>query len=113
MLARIACWLAVSFPLITPAIADDALLKWMDSIAQRQLDQRAAAIAKIQTKEAAEVRKAMVRAKILELIGGLPDYQGPLNGRVTGRIEQAGYTLENGIFQSPSQGFVSAKLYRP
>ena len=36
----------------------------------------------------AESRKTEVRERILRLIGGLPDYAGPLNARVTGRIEK-------------------------
>ena len=58
---------------------------WMDRIAQEQLSKREAAIARIQSVAAAEARRQMVRAKILELIGGLPDYAGPLNARVTGQ----------------------------
>jgi hypothetical protein len=58
----------------------------VDRIAQDQLSKRKAAIAGIQSVAAA--RRQMVRAKILELIGGLPDYAGPLNAKVTGKIEQ-------------------------
>ena len=32
---------------------------------------------------AAEARKKAVREKVLSLIGGLPDYRGPLRPRVT------------------------------
>ncbi|MGA2599651.1 MAG: hypothetical protein ABSH09_21980, partial [Bryobacteraceae bacterium] len=54
------------------------LLRWMDDIAQKQLAKRVETVAKIQTKEDAVKRQAFVRAKVLELIGGIPDYSGPL-----------------------------------
>lgn len=93
--------------------AQARLLKWMDGIAQEQLDRRAAAIAKARTPADAERRKEYVRAKILELIGGLPDYGGPLNARVTGRLEHAGYTIEKVVLESLPQVHVTANVYRP
>ena len=47
------------------------------------------------------------------LIGGLPDYNGPLNPRVTGRIQGEGYTIEKVIFESLPGFYVTANLYRP
>src|SRR5258708_3838346 len=69
--------------------AEDRFLDWMNQIAQQQLDKREAAVKAVQSVDQAEARKRWVRAKILELIGGLPDYNGPLNARVTGRLERA------------------------
>ena len=89
------------------------LLRWMDRIAQEQLETRAREIAKIRTLAEAERRKEFVRAKILELMGGLPDYGGPLNPRITGQIEHAGYVIEKVVFESLPQLYVSANLYRP
>ncbi len=99
--------------LAAPAAAQDSLLKWMDGIAQRQLAHRDRIIAGIVDTRAAEARKTAVRAKILELLGGLPTYDGPLNARVTGTIEQPGYTIEKIIFDSLPRIFVTANLYRP
>lgn len=93
--------------------AEDPLLHWMDGIAQQQLSQREASISKIHTVADAEARRTYVRAKILELLGGLPDYNGPLNARVTGRIERPGYVIEKVIFDSLPQFYVTADLYRP
>jgi Acetyl xylan esterase (AXE1) len=93
--------------------ADDKLLTWMDRIAQQQLSTREAAVAKIRTTADAEARKQTVRAKILELIGGLPDYSGPLNPKVTGKIELPKYTIEKVIFESLPQFYVTGNLYRP
>jgi hypothetical protein len=64
----------------------DELLRSMNLIAQRNLADRESAISKIHDRAAAEQRKIYVRAKVLELIGGLPEDSGPLNARVTGRI---------------------------
>lgn len=89
------------------------LLLWMNRIAQRQLGERALEIQSVKTVEAAERRKQLVREKILELIGGLPNYSGPLNAKVTGRIEKPDYIIENVVFESLPRLWVTANLYRP
>jgi dienelactone hydrolase len=108
--------LLLASPAATLRAQDDAdarLLRWLDQIAQQQLDRRAAEIENIRTVEAAERRKQYVRDKILDLIGGLPDYSGPLNAKVTGRIERANYAIEKVLFESLPQYFVTANLYLP
>ena len=47
--------------------------------------ERAAAMAQIQTPEQARERQKFVRQKVLELIGAIPEYSGPLHARITGR----------------------------
>src|SRR5258706_7891045 len=101
------------FLLASTLVAEDRFLDWMNQIAQQQLDRREAAVKAVQSVAQAEARKRWVRAKILELIGGLPDYNGPLNSRVTGRIERPRYVIEKVIFESLPQYFVTANLYRP
>src|SRR5690242_5954361 len=91
----------------------DPLLRWMDQIAQRQLQAREDAIAKIRTVADAERRKQFVRETLLSLMGGLPDYNGPLNPRITGRIQAENYTIEKVIFESLPGFYVTADLYRP
>jgi len=93
--------------------AQDPLLQWMDRIAQEHLARRESSIAEIRTTADAEQRRQGVRAKLLEILGGLPDYQGPLNARVTGRLSNASYTLEKVIFESLPRYYVTANLYRP
>ena len=95
-----------------PAAADP-LLQWMDKIAQKQLDAREAAIAGIRTVADAEKRKKVVREKIMAMMGGLPDYNGPLNARVTGSIQADGFVIEKIIYESLPGYFVTADLYRP
>ena len=91
----------------------DPLLRWMDRIAQEQLQRRENAIAEIHTVADAERRKKLVRERLLEILGGLPDYNGPLNPRVTGRIQNESFTIEKVIFESLPGFFVTANLYRP
>lgn len=108
--SRLLAGLLAAIPLIA---ADDPLLTWMNGIAQGYLARREAEVAKIRTVEAAEARKAKVRARILALIGGLPNYDGPLNARVTGKVERPKYTIENVMFESLPQIWVTANFYRP
>ena len=73
--------------------ASDPLLRWMDQIAQQQFQRQEDAIARIQTVAEAERRKQAVREKLLKLLGGLPDYNGPLNAKITGEIKAEGTPL--------------------
>jgi cephalosporin-C deacetylase-like acetyl esterase len=91
----------------------DPLLRWMDRIAQEQLDRRAAVIAEIRTVDEAEKRKHFVREMILSVIGGLPEYDGPLHPKTTGSIQAAGYTIEKVMYESLPGFFVTANVYRP
>ena len=91
----------------------DPFLEWMNRTAQQQLDKREAAIAAIHTVAEAERRKKWVRETLLDILGGLPDYHGPLNARITGRIEAEGYIIEKVLFESLPAFFVSADVYRP
>ena len=93
--------------------AQDPFLHWMDHIAQQQLDQRENAIAGIRNVADANRRKQLVREKLSEILGGLPNYNGPLNPRITGRIQNEFYTIEKVIFESLPGFYVTANLYRP
>lgn len=103
----------IALLLTTAGMAAEDLLQWMDAIAQKQLDQRAATIARIHTPEEARQRQAFVRAKILELMGGIPDHSGPLHAITTGRVQRRGFVIEKVLFQSLPGLYVTANLYRP
>src|SRR5687768_9119376 len=105
--------IVLTFPLYAQKPIDDSLLRWMDRIAQEQLQAREDAINAIRTVDDAERRKKFVRGKILEALGGLPDYAGPLNAKVTGKIEADGYVIEKVIYESLPGYYVTANLYRP
>jgi cephalosporin-C deacetylase-like acetyl esterase len=91
----------------------DPLLAWMDHIGQEQLQRRETDLARIRSVADAEARKRVVREKILSLLGGLPDDEGPLKSRITGLIESNGYVIEKVIYQSLPGFYVTANLYRP
>jgi dienelactone hydrolase len=108
-------WVAVSLAAVVPAGAQSPspFLAALDAIAQRQLRARADVIAGIKDTAAAEARKKAVREKVLSLIGGLPDYRGPLRPRVTKTTPRDGYVIENVMFDSLPDYVVTANLYRP
>jgi cephalosporin-C deacetylase-like acetyl esterase len=54
-----------------------------------------------------------LRAKMLALIGGLPEVRTPLNARVTGVLERPGYRVEKLLFDSLPGFHVTANLYVP
>jgi cephalosporin-C deacetylase-like acetyl esterase len=100
-------------PLSAQTQTEDPLLRWMDNIAQQQLDRRESAIAGIHNVADANRRKQLVREKLSEILGGLPNYNGPLNPRITGHIRNELYTIEKVIFESLSGFYVTANVYRP
>jgi hypothetical protein len=57
---------------LSQSASTDPFLAWLDRIAQQQLDERERAIAAVRTRADADRRKAKVRLKLTELIGGLP-----------------------------------------
>ena len=89
------------------------LLKELTAIAGRQLRERADAVAVVRDEASARARQADVRSRILSLIGGLPDYRGPLNARVTKTITREGFAIDHVLFESLPGYYVTANLYRP
>jgi len=68
---------------------------------------------RIHTIAQAEQRKQTVRTRLLEDLGGLPDYHGALNARVTGQLRNDSYTIEKVIYESLPGFYVTANVYRP
>ena len=73
---------------------------------------RLAELASIHSKAQLQERITMVRSKLWELIGGMPE-KTPLNPRVTGTMDRGSYRIENIIFESFPQVYVTANLYIP
>lgn len=66
----------------------------------------------VKTPEAAETRNCYVRQKMLEMIGGLPE-RTPLQPIVTRVLERDGYRIENVMYQSRPNFWITANLYVP
>ena len=113
---RAAVWLLVllSSTLLTAQTAKRSpYVSELDAIAQRQLKARGDAIAGVKDTNAAKTRSAQVRERVLALIGGLPDYHGPLNARVVKTTPRSGYVIEHVTFESLPNYTVTANVYRP
>src|SRR5260370_5863818 len=93
--------------LAAPLWADDELVKWMDRLAQEQLSKREAAIAQVHTTAEAQARQEAVRAKILALIGGVPDYSRPLKAKNSGQTCTPRYVIPKVNFASLPQNFIT------
>jgi cephalosporin-C deacetylase-like acetyl esterase len=68
--------------------------------------------AKVRTPEDIEARNRFVRAKFLEMLGGLPE-RNPLNPVRVAAHEREGYRVENVMFESHSDFWVTGNLYIP
>ena len=89
------------------------LTAYLDAIAHKDLDRRKSDIAAITTREQAARRQKLVREKVLTLIGGLPNYHGPLNTRAAGVLQHDGYRIEKVIYESLPRFYVTANVYVP
>ncbi len=67
----------------------------------------------LKTPEAVRARQTEIRRFIIESIGGLPSSDTPLNARITGTVDGAGFTIEKLIFESRPKHYVTANLYLP
>src|ERR1700693_1262899 len=71
-----------------------------------------AKIASIQTADGARERNRFVRAKEHDLLSGWPE-KTPLKPRVTKTTQRDGYRIENVMYQSRPDFWVTANLYVP
>ncbi|HEX5482794.1 MAG TPA: acetylxylan esterase, partial [Terriglobia bacterium] len=92
---------------------ESPLLRWMNQIAQQELQERQKEIDQIHTVAQAEQRERWVRKTLIQLLGGLPSYNGPLDARVTGRLQNDSYAIEKVIYRSLPGFYVTANVYRP
>ena len=93
--------------------ARQKLIENLDALANTQLQQRAQAVAKIQTRLDAEKRKEAIRRKILDLIGGLPQQQKDVAVRRFGTLPGDGFRIEKLAYESLPEFWVTANLYIP
>jgi len=85
---------------------------YLRALASSAREKRLRDIAALTTKEAVRRRQRWVRAKLIQLIGGLPE-RTALNARAVGTVERDGYSLEKLIYESRPNFYVSANLYVP
>jgi cephalosporin-C deacetylase-like acetyl esterase len=86
--------------------------RYLRLLARNQLTARATKIAGIDNAAEVRERQAFVRRWMLDAIGGLPD-KTSLNARVTGTLERDGYRVENLVYESLPNFFVTANVYVP
>jgi cephalosporin-C deacetylase-like acetyl esterase len=91
----------------------EQLTAYLNAIGRKQLDRRASEIEAIKSRGEAERRQQAVREKILRLIGGLPNYHGPLNTKSAGVLEHDEYRIEKVIYESQRGFYVTANVYVP
>ena len=68
---------------------------------------------RISTLEELGAHREEMRRRFIGEMGGLIEAAGPLRARVTGKREEKEFTLENIIFNSYSDIYVTASLYLP
>lgn len=68
--------------------------------------------AQIRTAAALEDRNRLVRRQVIGMVGGFPA-RNPLGARIVRTIERPGYRVENVMFQSRPDFWVTANLYIP
>lgn len=84
----------------------------LNQLAAEETAARREAIAHITTRTQAEARQKEVRARILKLIGGLPE-RTPLQPQVLGENTVAGIRVQKIVFQSQPGFYVTALMYLP
>ncbi len=92
--------------------AENSLYKYFCSVAFEQLESRKTAIGRLKTKADWLERQEMVREKLSEIIGPLPE-KTPLNIRITGTVQRDGYRVEKMIYESRPGYFVTSALFIP
>lgn len=97
-------------PQPTPGRAE--LVRALNLEAAKDTAARRAEIAKITTKTAAIERQRQVRAKILQLIGGLPE-RTPLHPKVLGTTKLDGFRIEKILLESQPGFYLTGLLYVP
>lgn len=93
--------------------ARTSLTRYLDGIARLQLAERQQAVARIHSRADSEVRRKVVREKILRLLGGLPERTGPPAVKSFGTYEGDGFRVENVAYESLPGFWVTANLYLP
>jgi dienelactone hydrolase len=88
------------------------LPSYLNSIGLQMLTQRRRQIERLVTTEDVSRRRAYLRERMLDDLGGFPE-RTPLNARVVGVLQRPPYKIEKVIFESQPHFYVTANLYLP
>lgn len=118
--------LALAFPVSAQTVSDldfltglsdyghlrTMLRDYLNKEAISKLEARRHQIADLSTSEEVSKRRAYLREKMIDDLGGFPA-RTPLNARVVGAIDRDGYKIEKVIFESQPHFYVTGNLYLP
>lgn len=90
-----------------------AFLQHQLDVAWRQDDARRARFESVRTEADLRRLRSEIRARLLQILGGLPREKTPLNARVVGTVPMDGYRIEKIVFESLPGLHVTALLYLP
>src|SRR3954447_26326552 len=90
-----------------------ALPDYLRRLTQAATKKRDDALAKLTTPEAIKARQAWARDTFWKLAGAGPVDRTPLNVKITGSLDRPGYKVENLVYESRPDFFVTANLYTP
>jgi cephalosporin-C deacetylase-like acetyl esterase len=85
---------------------------YLGALAAEAYERRNRELSKMTSASAVEARQRWVTETFWQLTGGRPE-RTPLNARVTGRFDRAGYRLEKVVYESFPGLHISANLYVP
>jgi cephalosporin-C deacetylase-like acetyl esterase len=92
--------------------APNSLYHYLSGEAHRELAQRAAAVARLNTPAEWRARQESVRRKLQDAIGAFPA-RTPLNARVTGTVRKDGFRVEKLVYESRPGFHVTGALFVP
>jgi hypothetical protein len=92
--------------------ADMMMRSYLTNLVDRQFSARESLLASLKSAGDWDMRSQTIRDSMVSWTGPFPE-RNPLNARITGRIERKEYIVENIIFESRPNFFVSANLYLP
>jgi cephalosporin-C deacetylase-like acetyl esterase len=88
------------------------LPSYLNNIGLQMLAQRQRQIERLVTIEDVSRRRAYLRERMLDDLGGFPE-RTPLNAHVVGVLQRPAYKIEKVIFESQPHFYVTANLYLP
>lgn len=91
---------------------ENALYKHFSKIAFDQLEERRIEVSQLKTKEDWLERQAIVKNKLMKMVGPFPD-KTPLNAQVVDVIKKESYRIEKIIYESRPGYYVTSALYIP